>query len=190
MVLLFCEVNVKFNEKYLNLFDNQLKYSIEMKKVLNFGVYGIDFGYLVIFKQNMFLLKYLVVMEKIIFDLGLEGVFDKNFMSCFEKNFINEDFMMVIVLDVFKKLDNFLKLNDCKVVLVLIFVGGWVELMYIVMEINKEKNDQCIVLCIGEQQEMLNMIIEILEKYNKVGVNDVLMVFMSKLKVFFDKVMI
>lgn len=188
--LLLREVNAKFNEKYLNSLDNQSKYSTEMKKALNLGIYGTDLGYLAIFKQNTLSLKYLAAMEKITSDLGLEGAFDKNFMSRFEKNSTNEDSMMVIVSDAFKKSDNFLKSNDRKAVSALILVGGWVESMYIATEINKEKNDQRIVSRIGEQQETLNTIIDILDKYNKDGANKDLIASMSKLKTEFDKVVI
>ena len=188
--LLLREVNAKFNEKYLNPLDNQSKYSTEMKKALNLGVYGTDLGYLAIFKQNTLSLKYLAAMEKITSDLGLEGAFDKNFMSRFEKNSTNEDSMMVIVSDAFKKSDNFLKSNDRKAVSALILVGGWVESMYIATEINKEKNDQRVVARIGEQQQTLNTIIDILNQYNKDGVNKDLIDSMSKLRAEFDKIMV
>lgn len=188
--LLLKEVNATFNESYLNSLDNASNYTTEMKKALNLGIYGTDLGYLSIFKQNTLSLKYLATIEKLTSDLGLEGAFDKNFMTRFEKNSTNEDSMMVIVSDAFKKSDNFLKSNDRKGVSALILVGGWVESLYLACEINKEKSNQKITQRIGEQRETLNTIIEILQKYNKKGSNDELISDMKDLKDYFDKIQV
>lgn len=188
--LLLKEVNATFNESYLNSLDNAGNYSTEMKKALNLGIYGTDLGYLSIYKQNSLSLKYLATIEKLTSDLGLEGAFDKNFMTRFEKNSTNQDSMMVIVSDAFKKSDNFLKSNDRKGVSALILVGGWIESLYLACEINKEKSNQKIAQRIGEQQETLNTIIEILQKYNKKGSNDELISDMKDLKDYFDKIII
>jgi len=188
--LLLKEVNATFNEAYLNNLDNSENYSTEMKKALNLGIYGTDLGYLAIYKQNSLSLKYLATIEKLTSDLGLEGAFDKAFMTRFEKNSTNQDSMMVIVSDAFKKSDNFLKSSDRKSVSALILVGGWVESLYLACEINKEKSNQKINDRIGEQQETLYTIIEILEKYNKDGSNDELIADMKDLKTYFDKIII
>ena len=188
--LLLKEVNASFNEAYLNSLDNSGNYSTEMKKALNLGIYGTDLGYLAIYKQNSLSLKYLATIEKLTSDLGLEGAFDKNFMSRFEKNSTNQDSMMVIVSDAFKKSDNFLKSTDRKSVSALILVGGWVESLYLACEINKEKSNPKINDRIGEQQETLYTIIEILEKYNKDGSNNELIADMKDLKTYFDKIII
>lgn len=188
--MLLQEVNAPYNEAYLNSLDNVENYSTEMKRALNLGVYGTDIGYLAIYKQNNLSLKYLAVIEKLTGKLGLEGAFDKDFMSRFEKNSTNQDSMMVIVSDAFKKSDNFLKTNDRKAVSALILVGGWIESLYLACEINHEENNQKIVDRIGEQRETLVTIIEILEKYNKKGSNDVLIADMQNLKTYFDKIII
>src|SRR3990167_1326930 len=101
--LLLQEANAPFNESYLNSVDNVENYSTEMKRALNLGIYGTDLGYLAIYKQNSLSLKYLATIEKLTSKLCLEGAFDKEFMSRFEKNSTNQDSMMVIVSDAFKK---------------------------------------------------------------------------------------
>lgn len=188
--MLLQEVNADYNEAYLNSIDNVDKYSTEMKRALNLGVYGTDIGYLAIYKQNNLSLKYLSVIEKLTAKLGLEGAFDKDFMSRFEKNSTNQDSMMVIVSDAFKKSDNFLKTNDRKAVSALILVGGWIESLYLACEINHDANNHKIVERIGEQRETLATIIEILEKYNKKGSNDELISDMKELNTYFEKIII
>jgi hypothetical protein len=186
--LLLQEVNAPFKENFLNDLDNVKNYSSEMQKALNMGIYGTDLGYLSIYKQNSLALKYLSTIEKLTSDLGLEGAFDKDFMSRFEKNSTNKDSMMLIVSDAFKKSDNFLKSNDRKNISALILVGGWIESLYIACEINRENSNPKIMERIGEQKETLNTIIEILKQYNKKNAYDDLISDMSELKTYFDKI--
>lgn len=188
--LLLKEANAPFNEAYLNSLDNVENYSTEMRKALNLGIYGTDLGYLAIYKQNSLSLKYLATIEKLTSDLGLEGAFDKNFMSRFEKNSTNQDSMMVIVSDAFKKSDNYLKSNDRKAVSALILVGGWIESLYLACEINHQGDNPKISQRIGEQRETLATIIEILTKYNKKGSNDELIADMKDLKKYFDEILV
>lgn len=186
--LLLEEVKAPFKEDLLNPLDNLDGYTSEMQKALNLGVYGTDLGYLSIYKQNSLSLEYLASIEKLTSSLGLEGAFDKSFMSRFEKNSTNKDSMMVIVSDAFKKADNYLKSNERKSTSALILVGGWIESMYLACEINKDVNNSKILARIGEQKETLNSIIAILDTYNKGGKFDELLGDMKDLKVYFDDI--
>ncbi len=188
--MLLQEVNAPFSEDLLNPIENVDGYSSEMQKALNLGVYGTDLGYLSIYKQNSLALQYLSTIEKLTTSLGLEGAFDKNFMSRFEKNSTNKDSMMVIVSDAFKKADNYLKTNDRKTTSALILVGGWIESLYLACEINKESNNEKILERIGEQRETLNSIIDILQAYNKGHKFDELITDMKDLKSYFEDIKI
>lgn len=190
MAMLLEESKSPYNEFLLNDLEKVGDYTSEYKKAMNLGVYGTDLGYVSIYKQNSIALKYLSTIEKLTSKLGLEGAFDKNFMSRFEKNSTNKDSMMVIVSDAFKKSDNFLKSNNRKTVSALILVGGWIESMYLACNINKEHANQKILDRIAEQTETLNTIIELLSDYNKKGEWDELITDMKDLKFYFDQITI
>lgn len=190
MAMLLEESKSPYNEFLLNDLDKVGDYTSEYKKAMNLGVYGTDLGYVSIYKQNSIALKYLSTIEKLTSKLGLEGAFDKDFMSRFEKNSTNKDSMMVIVSDAFKKSDNFLKSNNRKSVSALILVGGWIESMYLACNINKEHANQKILDRIAEQAETLNTIIELLSDYNKKGEWDELIADMKDLKFYFDQITI
>jgi len=111
-------------------------------------------------------------------------------MSRFEKNADKQDSMMVIVADAFRKADNFLKNSNRKTTSSLILTGGWIESLYFACELNREKRNEKIVERIGEQQQTLNTIIDILTEYNKSGGNDGLIGDLKDLKFYFDKVTI
>ncbi len=188
--LLIKEINLPFNQDLLNPVKNSSNYSTEYKQALNLGIYGTDLGYSALYKQKSISLKYLSVVEKLTGELGLEGAFDKKFMSRFESNSDDQDSMMVIVSDAYRKADNFLKNSNRKSTSALILTGGWVESLHYACQLNKAKNNQKIVSRIGEQQQTLNTIIEILEEYNKAGSNDDLIADLNELKTSFDKVVI
>lgn len=190
MAVLLEESKSPYNELLLNDLDRVGDYTSEYKKALNLGIYGTDLGYVSIYKQNSIALKYLSTIEKLTSKLGLEGAFDKDFMSRFERNSTNKDSMMVIVSDAFKKSDNFLKSNNRKSVSALILVGGWIESMYLACNLNTEHANQKILDRIAEQTETLNTIIELLTDYNKKGEWDELITDMEGLKFYFDQITI
>lgn len=190
MALLLEESKSTYNEFLLNDLEKVDDYTSEYKKALNLGIYGTDLGYVSIYKQNNAALKYLSTIEKLTSKLGLEGAFDKDFMSRFEKNSTNKDSLMVIVSDAFKKSDNFLKSNNRKSVSALILVGGWIESMYLACNINKQHANQKILDRIAEQSETLNTIVALLSDYNKKGEWDDLIKDMKDLKFYFDQISI
>lgn len=186
--MLLEEVKAPFDADLLNSLENIDGYTSEMQKALNLGVYGTDLGYISIYKQNSLSLQYLSNVEKLTSSLGLEGAFDKSFMSRFEKNSTDKDSMMMIVSDAFKKADNYLKSNERKSTSALILVGGWIESLYLACEINKTVNNPKILERIGEQKETLNSIIDILTAYNKGGKFDELIGDMNDLKGYFEDI--
>ena len=188
--LLIKQTKLPFNGELLNPIDKADGYTTEHKQALNLGIYGTDLGYSALYEQKSISLKYLSVVEKLTGELGLEGAFDKTFMKRFEKNMNNQDSVMMVVGDAFRKADNFLKNNNRKATSALILTGGWIESLYYACVLNKEKRNEKIIERIGEQQQTLNTIIEILKEYNKGGSNDELISDLEDLKFYFDKVSI
>ncbi len=188
--MLIKDAKLPYTESLLNSTDNVNSYTTETKRALNLGIYGTDLGYVTLYNQSSQSLKYLKVVEKLTNDLGLEGAFDKNFMERFDKNNTNQDSMVRIVADAFSKADNYLKNNDRKNTSVLILTGGWIESLYFSCELNNLSSNKLITDRIGEQQQTLNTIIEILDLYNKNGVNDEILSSLEDLKLSFDKIVI
>lgn len=188
--MLIKDAKLPYTEVLLNSTENVSNYTDEVKKALNLGVYGTDMGYTTIYNQHSTSLKYLNCIEKITADLDLEGAFDKTFMERFEKNNTNQDSIVKIVSDAFQKADNFLKNNDRKNTSILILTGGWIESLYLACELNNISNNKKLVDRIGEQQQTLTTIIEILELYNKNGINDEILNLLEDLKLSFNLVKI
>jgi hypothetical protein len=96
--------------------------------------------------------------------------------------------MMVIVSDAFRKADYFLKNAKRKSTSSLILAGGWIESMHFACKMSSQSKNPKIVQRIGEQQQTLKTMIEILEEYNKSKQNDSLIVNLKELDAEFDNI--
>lgn len=190
MALLIKEASATFNDQLLNSLDKSKNYTTEQKQALNLGIYGTDLGYASIYEQNSISLKYLSVVEGLTSKLGLESAFDKSFMSRFEKSHTNKDSVMNIIADAFRKGDNFLKNSKRKSTSSLILAGGWIESMHFACELNSVKENKKIINRIGEQQQTLISLIDILTEYNVKGNNDELLIDLKELQTIYEKVII
>lgn len=186
--LLLKQLDLSFYPSVLNPLSKITSYTSKSSQALNLGVYGTDLGYVSLYNENAYSIKYLGVVQKITEKLGLTGAFDKEFLQRFEGHLSDQDTLMTIVSEAFKRADLFLKNSNRKSDAALILAGGWIESMYLSSEINIQKPTSRIVERIGEQQWTLNSIIDLLSEYNDGGVNDELIGDLKDLQFYFDKI--
>lgn len=186
--LLIKELELPFTGNLTNPTENLEKYTTEYQQALNLGVFGTDLGYVSLYEQNSLSIKYLAAVQKITESLSLQAAFDQHFLQRFEKNLSNQDSMMMIVSEAFKKSDNFLKNSNRKATSALILTGGWIESMYYACELNIQKPSPEMVERIGEQKITLNTIIELLQEYNPNEQNNELIQDMQDLQFYFDQI--
>lgn len=163
-------------------------YVTDHKQALNLGIYGTDLGYAALYDQKSTTMRYLRSVEKLTSELGLEAAFDTSFLKRFEENNGNEDSMITLMSDAFRKADNFLKHANRKSTAALILTGGWIESIYFACQLNEKKDSPDIQRRIGEQKQSLSSIIDILTEYNKGGSNDGLIAELKDLQASFDKI--
>ena len=188
--LLIKSASSTYYEDILNPISNLDKYTTEYSKALNLGIYGADLGYTSLYDQKGASINYLSAVEKLTSSLGLEGAFDKTFMDKYERNLANQDSMMIVVSDAFRKADLFLKNAKRKPTSSLILTGGWIESMHFACQLSGKSKNKQIVNRIGEQKLTLESICEILKEYNKKGANDQLLAQMQDLLVSFEEIKI
>lgn len=186
--LLIKSTSKTYYGEMLNPISNADKYDTEYARALNLGIYGADLGYASLYDQKAAAINYLATVEKITSALGLEGAFDKTFMSRYESNITNQDSMMIVVSDAFKKADLFLKNSNRKSTSSLILTGGWIESMHFACQLTSKTSNNEFKIRIGEQKQTLLTIIEILKEYNKMGTNDILIAQMSDLLISFEEI--
>lgn len=170
--LLIKSLKIPFDGSLLNDKGNIVKYDIPATQAINLGIYGADLGYATLYNQNAKALNYLSLVEDLSKKLGISGTFDKSFVERYENNSNNEDSLLIILTDGFRRADNFLKNNDQNNISALVLTGGWLESMYFATQLYKGSQNDKILKRIGEQKQSLETIIELLEKYNDNGEND------------------
>ena len=182
------QLDLTFDKTLLNPEANVNDYVSEHKQALNLGIYGTDLGYSSLYSQKSTSMSYLNSIEKLTAKLGLDAAFDADFLSKFESNNADEDKMIQLMSQAFKKADNFLKNANRKSTSALILSGGWVESVYFACELNRKKSSDEIKRRIGEQKQSLVSIIELLKEYNDDGKNDELILQLEDLEVSFGKI--
>ena len=186
--LLIKSLKIPFDGSLLSEKGNVVKYDIPSTQAINLGVYGADLGYATLYNQHAQSLNYLSIVEDLSKKLGISGTFDKSFVDRYESNSENEDSLLMILTDGFRRADNFLKNNDQNNISALILTGGWLESMYFATQLYKGSKNEKILTRIGEQNQSLETIIELLEKYNDNGQNDLYITIFKDLNTLFSKV--
>ncbi|MCB0477915.1 MAG: hypothetical protein KDC84_07115 [Crocinitomicaceae bacterium] len=186
--MLIKEKGGNYDQSILNQANKLSNYSTTYQKALNLGVYGADLGYTSIYDQQQDALDYINVVNSLSKDLGISGAFDQELLERFSENTSNEDSLVKIITQAYRKGDQFLKENDQKDISVLILTGGWVEALYFATDVASKTKNKDIYKRIAEQKNTLKSLIEILKEYKSSEAFDELISGLEALKVLFDKV--
>jgi hypothetical protein len=141
---------IKFNENLINPVNNYSKYTSDIKKGLNIGVYGTDIGYINVYGQTQNTLQYFLVIEKLAQDLKISTAIPEASFNNIEKHLGNNDSLLRVVSNTYQSIDEYLKKNNREVMGTLIIAGSWVESMYIMT--------QTISYSIDKRSELINLI--------------------------------
>ncbi len=188
MVTLINEQSDVFDEEMLTNPDGVENFTTTFTRAINMGVYGADLGYATIFENNTKAISYLNSVDKLSTELGISGAFDQDLVERFIENGNDQDSMLVIMSDGYRKGDQFLKDNEQHDVASLILTGGWIESMYFAATIFEKTNDQKLADRIGEQKTALKTIIDLLEDFNSEGTYSDLIANLTDLKSDFDQI--
>lgn len=188
MVSLLKSQNDVYNEAILTDPKNVDNFTTTFKRAINMGVYGADLGYATVYEKNLQAVSYLSSVDKLSTELGIAGAFDADLVQRFIDNGNNQDSMLVIMSEGYRKGDQFLKDNEQHDVASLILTGGWVESLYFATTIFQKTKDQEIANRIGEQKTGLKTILELLEDFNADGTYTELITDLKGLQVEFDKI--
>jgi hypothetical protein len=189
---LIYKANVKFDEKILNPVQNVPYYITSQSMALNLGIYSADLSFSCLFDQRQVTLDYLNAVKSLTDGLGLVHLISQKDIIKLEDNLYNKDSIKIMVEDLIFNSREFLNDNNRPEIALLVVVGGWVEGMYIAMQlakqsgnINKELVDRMV-----EQYQSLLLVIKALDGFKKLpsisGVSDD----MNRLKEIYDKMII
>lgn len=188
MVSLIKSQDDVFNASVLTDASKVENFTTTFKRAINMGVYGADLGYATIYEKNLQAVVYLNSIDKLSTDLSISGAFDAELVQRFIDNGNNQDSMLVIMSEGYRKGDQFLKDNEQHDVASLILTGGWIESMYFATTSFEKTKDQEIANRIGEQKTALKTIIDLLTDFNAEGTYTELIADLKDVQVDFDQI--
>ena len=162
IINLTTKAHAEYNSSTLNDPNNVNKYTIEVSRALNLGVYGADLNVTNVFEQtqeSMLFLKCVNILAK---NLGVSTAFDEKMVNRMEANKENRDSTMEIISQSFKNADTYLKANGRPGTSALIVAGAWIEGIYIACQTAKDTKSEEVVKEIFSQTESLKHLIELL----------------------------
>ncbi len=178
-----------YNKNMLNPASNEAKYTSIIQKAMNLGVFGADLSYTSTFDQTQEAMVYMGVCKKLADGLGITGAINENTVKRMEKNLNNKDSLLKIISDTYLETDIYLKNNDRAGVSALVVAGGWIEGLYISVNIaSQNANNEMIVKRIAEQKLILENLIGLLETNEANDNAPEMMTELKALKAIYDNV--
>ena len=179
---------VAFSSELLNPSDNIGKYSTNYKKALNLGIYGTDLVHMNIYDKTLSTLLYLKNIKELASELKVEQFFDYSTLYRLSKNNSNVDSVLFITSTGFDNMNNFLQQSKRTNISVLIGIGTWIESMYLATSYQDILKKNLILERVAGQKFVIDLICQMLVRYNKDENIKQLIKDFSTLKAEFDKI--
>ncbi len=156
--------NLTFKQELLNPVSNLDKYNSTKLQEINFGVYSADLAYSAAFGKKQFTKQYLQAVKAISEKIGLSTVFNESLEQRIENLGTNKDSLMAISNDTYFDIIRYLERTDRINTLALLAAGGWLETMYLVVNLVEYKEHDPTVQQIADQKLIFNNLYKFLEQ--------------------------
>jgi len=156
-----------YNADILNPTGNVNNYLTNKIMALNLGIYGADLSYISMFDQTQASIDYMTASRKLANGLGILDAIDENTIESLKDNVNDRDAIINIISETFMNSDSYLKENRRDEIAALIVVGGWIEGLYLAIQLTEktlDKNKELIDRVIDQKLSLLLMI-NLLELY-------------------------
>lgn len=182
------EVGGHFSESMLNPSIDANNYNTKVAQAMNLGVYGADLGYALIYGQSQKAFTLLATCKKLGGQLGISPALYASLMKRFEGNMENRDSLLIMISELNRLSDEYLKENESEDVSALILYGGWVESLYFTTNLTTTLESDKLRRRVGEQKNSLENLIGLMQQVNFDGSLDQAITDLQDLKISFDKV--
>ncbi len=156
-----------FDQSVLNSADKMKDYDTSFKRALNLGAYSADLGYINTFNKNTVVVSYLLAVKELADGLNVGQFLDFNTLSRLAKNSTNLDSLKLLSVSSFNEMDRYLRQQNRSNVSTAIVAGAWVEGIYITCKVIEQTNDKELVNRLGEQKDIVNILLIILNNYRQ-----------------------
>lgn len=165
---IFKKSGLKYKDGVTSNLKDPAKYTTNLSKSINLGVYSADLSYCVLNKQNQEAMNYMKLCHTMADNLGMGSVFEQgNLMKRFEKNLGNEDSLTSIIGELQMVTDEYLDENQQQHITSIVFAGAWIESMYVGSKSYEKGKDKSLNNKLAEQMNILGSIIGALREQEK-----------------------
>jgi hypothetical protein len=165
MAALLKDSDVPFSQKYLMDPDKVNGYTSSFKRALGLGILSADLGYLNVYSKTSMILDYLVGIRKLTESLTLGQFFDFQALKRLATSDDNIDSLLIMSVQSYHNMDEHLRNNQRSNLSALMVTGVWIESMYLVTQVAKERPNEEFKNTIGEQKGILNNLLPILKLF-------------------------
>jgi len=131
LAVMIKNMGITYQPSLMNDPANAPKYLSHMKMALNFGAYITDITYAGLFDQTQIILRYRPAIKQLTEELGLHSAVDFSNILELEENINDKDAVLRIISDMYASCMASLNEDDRYFLTLAMFVGGWVEGMYL-----------------------------------------------------------
>ena len=181
--------NVTYSAEVLNPAGNISKYVDTKSKEFNFGVYSADLAYTSAFQKYQESYEYIETVRKLSNEIGIASVFDEALLARVHNIFENSDSLMSITNNTYTRFVYHLEQNDRGKTLAMVSAGGWVESLFIVVNlVGDYKEHDVNVQRIADQKLTFENLIDYLMQYKDEANISKLISDLSSIKKAYDQI--
>lgn len=152
----------------LNPVANTNNYHSTLKQAFNYGIYGVDLGYLVVNNRTLDVIKYYSASKELAEQLNLGQTFN-GFVNRFGNNSNNKDSLVRVIDEAYAATDSYLRSNERLETASEILAGSWMECQYLTVNLlkNAERSPENEILFqrVWEQRLFLDDISKLLGEF-------------------------
>lgn len=187
----FAKSNLPADVGLLNPAENVDNYHTSMKQAFNYGIYGVDLGYLVVNNRTLDVIKYYSTAKKLAEQLNMSETFNR-FVDRFEGNKENKDTLSRVIDEAYGATDEYLRTNERLETASEVLAGSWIECQYITVNLlkNAERNSTTETLFqrVWEQRLYLDNISKLLGEFKNADLTPIKKDFESLLAIYKEPV--
>lgn len=160
-------LNVPFNKELIASTSYSENFNTSFAQALALGIYGCDLGILNMYGKTSLVIDYISTIRALANGIQVGQFFDFSTLKRLATNNENIDSLVLISQQSMARIDTYLRENNRSNLSVVIVAGVWIEGFYISSVVAQETNHRRMRDLIGEQKEILNLMMPLLNHYKK-----------------------
>lgn len=172
MASIIKETGVRFDDQLLADISKAGHYTTNLKMALNLGIYSTDMSLSGMFNQSQRMVDYLSTLREMTKSLGIINILDEEAIGKLENSELTRQDALNVISEVYMKVNHNLTENNRRNIAVMVIAGGWVEGIYLALNIvNPDKLNADIVGRIVSQKLTIATTLNIIDSQDPDGID-------------------